>query len=220
MQKKAIIFDFDLTLADATKGIFQCMNQALNQLGFPEKDFETIKKTIGHTLPNSFKILTGNSDSKTAEEFVKKYTSQADKIMNVNTFVYPQVFKILPLIKEKGLQTAIVSTKYRYRIEEILTRDNLNQYFDYVVGGEDVICHKPNPEGLLKALEKLGISKNEALYVGDSTIDAEAAKNADITFCAVLTGTSTQMEFEELVADYVTDDLNGLIQILGLNTDL
>jgi len=211
MNKKAIIFDFDLTLADATKGIFLCMNHALCHFGFPEKDFETIKKTIGHTLPNSFKILTGNSDAKTAEEFVKIYVAHADKVMNVNTIVYAHTHRILPLIKEKCLKTAIVSTKYRYRIEDILKRDNLSQYIDYVIGGEDVKMHKPDPEGLLLALEKLCNTKEDALYIGDSTIDAKAAKNAGIDFCAVLTGTSTKKEFMELKADYIIDDLDGLI---------
>jgi len=62
------------------------------------------------------------------------------------------------------------------------------QYFDVIVGGEDVAAHKPDPEGLLKAISMVGCQKEEVLFVGDSTVDARTAKNAGVDFVAVLTG--------------------------------
>jgi phosphoglycolate phosphatase len=217
MPLKAIIFDFDLTLADATKGIYQCMNHALSHFGYPMASDETIKKTIGHPISESFKMLTGNHNPETAKDFMSVFVAKADEIMNKNTFVYPHVYQILPQIKNMGINTAIVSTKYRYRINGILERENLDKFIDYVVGGEDVKSYKPNPEGLFIAIEKLGVSKKEVLYIGDSIVDAEAAQNADVKFCAVLTGSSTREEFNQLKTNYIINQLNELDTILHLD---
>jgi phosphoglycolate phosphatase len=219
MPIKAILFDFDLTLADASEGIYQCMNHALNAFNYPPAGFEAVKKTIGHTLPDSFRILTGNTDAKTAESFVKVYVAHADKVMNENTFIFPPVLDVLQALSEKNLDTAIVSTKYRYRIDAVLKRDNLSPYVGCVIGGEDVKNHKPDPEGILLAIEKLGIARDEALYIGDSTIDAEAARNAAVEFCGVLTGTTGIDEFKQLNVKHIIPDLSGLIGILGILDD-
>ena len=66
-----------------------------------------------------------------------------------------------------------------------------------IVGGEDVEEHKPHPEGLLLAKEKLKIKKEQAIYIGDSLVDVEAAKAAEIDFIAVLTGTVSKQVFED-----------------------
>ncbi len=219
-RKSTIIFDFDLTLADATKGIYICMNQAFISSGYPVADFEAVKKTIGYTLPVSFQMLTGNYDLDDAQQFTSVYVALADKMMNENTYIYPEVFEILPLLKSKGFRTAIVSTKYRYRIEEILKRDNLEDYVNFIIGGEDVTAHKPDPEGLLKAIEKLKVKENEVLYIGDSIVDAEAAQAAGISFCAVLTGTTSLEAFKHKQANYIIQNLNELINIFDLNNKL
>ena len=155
MQKNTLLFDFDLTLADSSQGIFQCINYALAKMSYPEHDFESIKLTIGHSLPTTFRILTGNNINKEADKFVKLFVEKADEIMNTNTIIYPEVYEILPKLKEQGFKTAIISTKYRYRIKGVLKREKLANYFDLIVGGEDVEEHKPHPEGLLLAIEKL-----------------------------------------------------------------
>jgi phosphoglycolate phosphatase len=214
MPKRAIIFDFDLTLADATKGIYLCMNYALEHFGYPVQKEDIIKKTIGYSIPESFKLLTGNPDPQIADEFTKVFVTKADQVMNLNTFVFPEVYKILPEIKSMGFETAIVSTKYRYRIAGILEREKLDKYIDYIVGGEDVKAHKPNPEGLIIALDKMGVLKSDAIYVGDSVVDAEASQNAEIQFFAVLTGTSVMADFEQYKTSFVLKNLSELIEIL------
>jgi phosphoglycolate phosphatase len=95
---------------------------------------------------------------------------------------------MLDNLKSHGMMLGIVSTKFRYRILDILKRDNLTDYFDIIIGGEDVINHKPDPEGLLKAISGLSVSKTECLYAGDSGADGEAAIRGDVKFAAVGSG--------------------------------
>ena len=70
-------------------------------------------------------------------------------------------------------------------------------FFDIIIGGEDVTHAKPHPEGLLKAIEKLGMNPKEVLYIGDSLVDSQTAQAAGVDFGGVTTGTTTT---EELAA--------------------
>jgi len=187
---KGVIFDFDYTLADSSKGVYQCINYAFERLGFSKVAYPEVCKTIGLSLENTFIGLTHNNEKENIEQFIKLFTNHADKVMTNNTFIYENVPKTLNYLKGLGLKIGITSTKYRYRICEILTNNNLISLFDFIIGGEDVTSHKPHPEGIYKILEALKVNKNECVYVGDSIVDAETAKNADIFYIAVLTGTT------------------------------
>ncbi len=113
-----------------------------------------------------------------------------------STVIFPHVPRTLSLLKSFGLRTAIVSTKFRYRIEGILAREGLIDSFEVIVGGEDVDEHKPNPEGLHLALSKLKVKAADSFYVGDHPVDAEAAERADVPFIAVLSGSSVASDFD------------------------
>ncbi len=109
-----------------------------------------------------------------------------------------------------GLRTASASTKFRYRIESILEREGLAELIDTVIGAEDVKVHKPDPACLIAALRGLDVAADEALYVGDSVVDAEAAQRATIDFVAVLTGTTQASDFGAFSSLAVLDDLTAL----------
>lgn len=122
------------------------------------------------------------------------------------TVLLPGAREAVGSLREKGFQTGIVSTKYRSRIEKVLRRENLSDAFDVIVGGEDVSAHKPDPEGLFRAIESLGASRERTLYVGDSAIDALTAERADVSFAAVLSGVTLRKDFSSLVVHrYLTD---------------
>ena len=115
--------------------------------------------------------------------------------MTSSTVLYPGVTEMVQQLHLQEKYLGVVSTKYRARLEEILDKFSLREYFTIVIGGEDVENHKPHPEGLHQALNRLNLQPHEALYVGDTTLDAEAARAAGIPFAAVLTGTTTSETF-------------------------
>ena len=78
---RAIIFDFDLTLADSTKGIIECVNFALERLNLPRADDERIKRTIGMSLENTFIRLTGQTDNQNVSLFISNFVKRADQVM-------------------------------------------------------------------------------------------------------------------------------------------
>jgi phosphoglycolate phosphatase len=86
------------------------------------------------------------------------------------------------------VRLGIVSSKLRHRILAILGKEGLSHTIDVVLGAEDVQRHKPDPQGLLAALERLQVQAEQSLYVGDHVVDAQAAARAEIGFVAVRTG--------------------------------
>lgn len=197
MKIKAVIFDFDFTLGDSSKGIVLCVNHALGQLGYPEKDGTEIKKTIGLSLKDTFLALVPDGDSDEALWFAELFKEKADEVMVENTVLYEGTEDVLRKLKENGFKTGIVTTKFHYRIEQILNKFEAGSLIDVIIGVEDVKAEKPAPDGLLMAAGRMGAEKEETLYVGDSFVDAQAAERAGIPFAGVLTGTTSREVFEK-----------------------
>ena len=188
------LFDFDLTLADSSKGIVMCFTNVLHRHGYMDVTEMEIKRTIGKTLEESFSILTGVTDAEQLAAWKKEYTKEADIYMNDNTVLFPETVEVLTRLKAEGAKLAIISTKYRYRIQAVIDKYFPSHFIDVIIGGEDVKVAKPNPQGVKTALRKLKAKKKYALYIGDSTVDAETAQNAGIDFCGVLNGLTTREE--------------------------
>ncbi|MCH7800648.1 MAG: HAD-IA family hydrolase [Chloroflexi bacterium] len=193
---KAVVFDFDFTLADSSGPVVECVNYGLRGLGLAEASGDAIKRTIGLHLSDTLVALAGEEQRPNAHRFLELFGERADDVMAENTRIFPGVSEALETLKGCGYRLGIVSTKYRYRIEQILSKAGLLSQFDVIVGGEDVERHKPAPDSLLMALERLRVDHQEVVYVGDSITDARTAQATDVGFVAVLSGTTLAHEFE------------------------
>lgn len=194
---EAIIFDFDYTLGDTTNGIVLSAQYALEQMGEEERTYEEIKKTIGLSLSETYKKLTGNMDEARADRFFDLFKEKADEVMVDSAELYPGVKEMLVSLREQGYRIGIVTTKFAYRVRNIMKKFDAEDLLDVVIGVGDVTKVKPDPEGLLLAVNRLGVKIEDALYVGDSYVDAQAAEAAGMKFAGVLTGTTTKEKFEQ-----------------------
>lgn len=193
--KKGIVFDFDYTLGDSTEGIVLSVNDALEQLGYERKSVEEIKQTVGLSLEKTYQVLTRKNNSEEAAQFSSLFRKKADEVMVANTCLYDGILEILKKLKKDGLQIGIVTTKFHYRIEQILEKFHAEDLIDFIIGAEDVQKAKPSPEGLLHMVKRMGLNPEDILYVGDSVVDAKTAERAGISFAGVLTGTTTRRDF-------------------------
>lgn len=211
MNYTTYLFDFDYTLADSSRGIVKCFRNVLNRHGFSSVTDYEIKRTIGKTLEESFSILTGEKDLNVCLSYKAEYGKEADIYMTDNTFLFPETANVLTQLKEHGANVGIISTKYRFRINDLLNR-HIPGVLDIIIGGEDVTEAKPSPQGLLLAIQRLGVEKESVLYLGDSLVDAETAAKAKVDFAAILHGMTTQEEFLPYPHVAISPDLNFLIE--------
>jgi len=204
------LFDFDYTLADSSQGIVRCFQHVLSRNGYNGISEEQIKRTIGHTLEDSFSLLTGQTRSETLSAYTGEYIEQARLVMTAHTKWFPETVEVLTELKNRGARIGIISTKFRYTIREFADRQFPPDFFDRIVGREDVASPKPSPEGILLALESLGGSVANTLYLGDSVIDAQAAQAAGVDFLGVLHGTTARQELEIYPHVGIAPDLTGI----------
>lgn len=208
MKYTTYLFDFDYTLADSSRGIVICFRNVLERHGHTGISDEAIKRTIGKTLEDSFSILSGITTPETLAEYKKEYVKEADTYMTVNTFFFPETVTVLKTLKSQGAQIGIISTKFRFRIREMVDQHFPKDFFDIIIGGEDVKQAKPDPQGIKKALRRLHRRKSKTLYIGDSTVDAETAQAAKVDFVGVLNGMTTREELMVYPHRQILDNLS------------
>jgi phosphoglycolate phosphatase len=214
----AVVFDFDYTLADSSQGAVECINFALAEMGLAQVSEEAACQTIGLSLHETFLTLGEHHEPQRCDEFHQLFVQRAEEVMSRLTVLYESVPAMVETLREGGLRLAIVSTKYRRRISEVLRRESLLHDFEVVIGGEDVEQHKPHPQGLFEAIEKLGCSPASIVYVGDSVVDAELAKRAGVPLIVVLSGVTPKTHFENYQPLAVLEDVSHLANVL-LNHD-
>lgn len=212
---KAVLFDFDYTLADSSEAVVDCFNTGLAALGLPKAAPDAIRRTIGLSIPESLACIAGREHLPRVEEFRLSWRRRSDEIMVAWTKVFDWTAPAIEELREAGLALGIVSTKYRSRIESTLRPHGLIEHFSVIVGGEDVERHKPDPEGLLLGLAGLGVGPNEAVYVGDTVADATAAQSAGTAFVGVLSGMTEAAELERLPNLGVLPHIGALPAFIG-----
>ena len=120
----------------------------------------------------------------------------------------------LEQLKEQGIKMAIVSTKKRDTIERGLKLMKAEHYFEFYIGIEDVKNVKPNPEPVLLALEKLGVSNEEALMIGDNYHDIVAGKNAGVKTAGVAWSIKGEEYLKQFNPDYMLYHMTDLLGIV------
>lgn len=214
MKYKGLIFDFDYTLGDSTDGIVLCTNYALECLGYKPAGREAVRKTIGLHLEEIYRVLVRaqGKEEKVSEEsaFARLFMEKADEVMTENSSFFPGALELVRKWKAQGYKLAIVTTKYHHRIETILQKYQEPDLFDMIVGGDEVMYPKPDPQGLFQVLEEWGLTKEQALYVGDSLVDARTAQAASVDFAGVTTGTTGKKEMDDYPYVGVFKDLQEL----------
>ncbi len=207
------LFDFDYTLADSSKGITDCFHRTMAAFGLPPVDDIVIERTIGLPMRDAVRRITGLEGDDKIEEFLTHYRALADKTMTAKTFFYPETLPTLKTLRERGAKIAIISSKTSHRIREAFVRDKAEELIDFIIGCEEVKELKPSPDGIFLALERFGAKPEDALYTGDSTTDAAAAKNAGVAFYGVTHGVTTADELTEYPHQAIGDTLETVTKL-------
>ena len=186
---KAVIFDLDGTLLDTLDDLCGAVNAALERFSFPTRTKEEVRSFIG----NGIRLLVGRAMGDCShpqldvvlDEFKRYYAVHCKD----ETRPYEGIMPLLQCLKERGVLTGVLSNK-----ADFATKALVKEYFGSVIGeaaGENEaagIQKKPAPDALYAMMTKLGVTREETLYVGDSEVDILTAKNAGVDCVCVLWG--------------------------------
>jgi phosphoglycolate phosphatase len=185
MKDKIILFDLDGTLIDSTEAILEGFTVAFQTFGRAVPSDEAIKKEIGYPLDVMFPTLGIPEEEVVAH--VQAYKEHYRKIACDKTVLLPDAREAI-LLASKSATLGVVTTKTAKYSIALLEYMGLMDYFDVLIGREDVEHPKPHPEPIIKALNKLRSVTSEYWMVGDTPMDIEAAKAAGINSVAVTCG--------------------------------
>ncbi len=192
-KKVTILFDLDGTLIDSTDAILDSFDAAYRAHDLPVPKHEAILSKIGHPLSSMFYDLGVRKER--VEDFVSAYKDHYARISREKTRLLPQAKEAVERAS-KFARLGVVTTKTgRYSVM-LLEHLGLMEYFEVLVGSEDVTRHKPHPEPIEKALNLMRRSKSGAWMVGDTPMDLQAAAAAGIDAYGVTCGYASPQTLE------------------------
>ncbi len=210
MKYQLVIFDLDGTILDTLDDLADSTNVALQMHGFPVRTREEIRAFVGNGILNLMQkaVPTGTTEAKVKEVLAdfKKYYGEhcADK-----TKPYDGIKELLQELRESGYQTAVVSNKADFAVQD-LCEQYFKGMFDYVVGEREGVRKKPAPDSVNEVLKQLGVEKNKAVYVGDSEVDVQTAENAQMDAVIVTWGFRDEEYLKERRAKVLVDTVDEL----------
>ncbi len=213
--KKLVIFDLDGTLLDTLGDIAASTNHALKQFGYEEHEREAyryftgdgISKLIESALPPDARCEGQIAQVKA--EFVSYYQAHKTEL----TQPYPGICDLLNQLHHQGIMLAVASNKFHEATRDLIRFYFENGTFDVVLGQREDRPTKPDPAIVNEILSMTNAGKEDTLYVGDSSIDMNTARNSGIESVGVTWGFRPRTELEANGADHIVSHPQ---EILGL----
>ncbi|MBV8552504.1 MAG: HAD-IA family hydrolase [Acidobacteriaceae bacterium] len=206
-QFRYYLFDVDGTLVDSAEDICGAIQGVLFKTARNDVSFEFLKGYIGRHLVDLFQDLFPDYTVEQHEALINEYRATYPARNHGCTRVYPEVPGVLAALP--GLK-ATATTKGTPTTRVVLEKFGLLSYFDHVQG-TDGFPAKPNPDVVYKALQALGGTTEECLFVGDSAADMEAARRAGVKSCAVTYGYGKPEDLARWEPDYWLSDVRDLL---------
>lgn len=192
MKIEAVLFDLDGTLIDTIPDLTYGLNRMLQTLDRPPLTVQEVSTMVGQgvvdLIERVFKARNLPVNDKAIRDAIECYCKIMVESGSSHSEVFSGVFESLTRLRAAGIRLAIVTNKPRSMTDAIVKEKALAKYVDCVVAAGDAATVKPAPEMLWFACEKLGISSDRAVMVGDSSNDAIAAERAQMPVYLVTTG--------------------------------
>jgi phosphoglycolate phosphatase len=206
---RAVLFDFDGTLADSYDAITASVNHVRSVHGLHPLPDAEIRKHVGRGLE---KLLADVLPGTNVERNVELYREHHVTVMRDMTQLLPGAREALAVLKASGRRLGVCSNKNVTFTRDIIAYLGLTDYFSAVLGPDDVPRPKPAPDMLLEGLRRLGVTSAQALYVGDMDVDIQTARSAGVTVWVVPTGSADRATLVAARPDRILENLGELAE--------
>lgn len=177
---EAVIFDLDGTLLDTLDDLKDAVNYVMRKHHFPEHSLENIRKAVGNGIR---KLMERSVPEGTKEDVLEAAFLDFRVYYKANcknkTKPYDGMIELVEKLRAEGYKLAVVSNKNDEAVREIIPY-YFGELFDISVGAKEGVAKKPAPDTVLYTLGNLGVKREKTIYVGDSQVDVETAKNAGL----------------------------------------
>ena len=226
-----IIFDLDGTLLNTIDDLGQACNYALTQCGLPTHSMDEYPHLVGNGInrlieralpPNiaTYPTPTVFTHQPTIQDWVQMVRQHFVPYYNTHnrdlTHPYEGISQLLEKLKQKNLQLAVASNKYQQATEQIV-QHYFPETFDVILGERENIPRKPDPHIVYDIFRQLGREQEARLstiYIGDSLVDIQTARNANVPIAACSWGFVPKQELETACPDYLIDAPNQVLDLI------
>lgn len=203
MSYKAVIFDLDGTILDTLQDLANSVNHALRTHGYPERTIDEVRRFIG----NGIRVLMRRScpagiSEEAQEEALATFRIHYDAHCKDFTAPYDGIHDLLNVLRARGIRTAVVSNKIEPAVI-VLCDEHFPNQFEYMVGNRPDLAPKPAPDSVNEVIEKMGLAREDIVYIGDTEVDIQTANNAELDCIGVAWGFRDGEYLRELGAKYI-----------------
>ena len=215
MKYKYVIWDLDGTLLNTIEDLHASVNYALERYGQPIKTLKETTRNVGNGIRLLIsRSLEGGEENPVIEEVFSAFKAHyAENCLNL-TRPYDKIPELLQALKASGVKMAVVSNKIDFAVKDL--RDRFFPWLDVAMGEQAGIARKPDPAMVYLAMEELGATAAETVFIGDSEVDVVTAQNAGLDCIAVLWGFREREELEAVGGKTFAENADELAALLRL----
>jgi phosphoglycolate phosphatase len=212
---RALIFDLDGTLIDSKLDLIHSVNAMLTEMGRSTLSGEIISSYIGHGAPMLVsRALGGVAKEDELARGLTYFLDYYEEHKLDNTRLYPETTDTLAKLKEQNISMAVLTNKPVKISVRILETLGAAKYFRAIYGGNSFDTKKPDPRGAKAILDEFGVNASDAMMIGDSEVDIQTARNANMIATAVNYGFGIHDRTQH-PADIYLDRIGDLLEILS-----
>ncbi len=212
---KLAILDFDGTIANTQTLIVDTILGVIEELSLPKLTREQCVAMIGLPLEKTFSTLipmNNEMSQRCAKAYERIY---CEKNTPEAVSLFPHVYQTLQALHTRGTVLTIASSRHRWSLTEFVRQFKIDEFITYILGADDVTQAKPHPEPVLKTLQTLHFEPEETIVVGDTVYDIRMGQGAGAHTCGVTYGNGTREDIISARAEYIIDNFEELLEIIG-----
>ncbi len=211
-----IIFDLDGTLLDTLEDLTDSVNYAMEKFGFPVHTIEEIRRFVGNGAPKLIeRSIPQGKENPSYDAVLAAFKEYYAAHCEDKTNPYEGIMALLADLKEKGYRLAVVSNKFDGAVKRLCGK-YFGDYIEVAIGESADVKRKPAPDTVYRALRELSCDGSRAVYVGDSEVDIQTAKNASLPCISVTWGfrTAEQLKAAGAVEKFMIGIPQNLLPLL------
>lgn len=214
---KACIFDLDGTLTNTLDSLVYSTNETLKEMKLPQISEEQCRIFVGNGARVLIEKALGSSGTENLdriEEAMQIYGRIFDANCTYHVVPYEGITEMLESMKNRGLKLAVLSNKPHKQAVHVVETIFGKETFQWIQGQIDTVPRKPDPTAVLQIAEKLGVTPEETLYIGDSEVDVATGKNAQMHTVGVTWGFRGKEVLEDAGAELIVDSPEEIMNMI------